>query len=389
MTTGDPVVELRLVSRAQDHLFGFLRALHAGGLSVPAPKQRDFLTGIETFAPASTGQLYWIGAATLVTSERGQLVYDEVFGEFFGTPGEAFVVSDEPAEEADEDDEESAATSGEQDSEDVVADQGGGSGLMASRVSPELPRSFAATDARAADLMRRVREQLPRAVPTVRSRRSRPGRRRERVDLRALFLDARRTQGEFIRLRWRHRPARQRRVLLLIDVSGSMKQFSPDHLRFAHCAVAACDRVEVFTFGTRLTRVTTTLRDRDVDSALAALAQVVLDADGGTMLGESFQQFLGNAHYVTMARGALVLVLSDGLERGDCTAMTASVHRLSQLSHQLRWWSPLACDPAYRPLTRGMAAVLGDLDALTGVRDLESALAGIGPTQLPSRRTRV
>jgi uncharacterized protein with von Willebrand factor type A (vWA) domain len=385
MTTGEAAAD-RAVLRTQDHLVGFLRALHAGGLSVPTPKQLDFFTGIETFAPATTGQLYWIGAATLVTSESGRQVYDEVFQAFFGSTADAFVVVDEPADQVDpDDDEQSAASPGEQDGEDVLADQAGGSGLMASRVSPELPKRFAPTDDRAADLMRRVREQFPRAVPTVRSRRSRPGSRRQRVDLRALFLDARRTQGEFVRLHWRHRPARQRRVLLLIDVSGSMKQFSADHLRVAHCVVAACARVEVFTFGTRLTRVTAALRDRDVDAGLAALAQVVLDVDGGTMIGESFQQFLGNAHYVTMARGALVLVLSDGLERGDCTAMTSSVHRLSQLSHQLRWWSPLACDPAYRPLTRGMAAVAGDLDALTGVRDLESALTAL--TAHPSGRT--
>lgn len=170
-----------------------------------------------------------------------------------------------------------------------------------------------------------------------------------------------------------------------------MKQFSSDYLRFAHAVVAGCDRAEVFTFGTRLTRVTTTLRAHDVDAALESLARIVLDVDGGTQIGGSLQEFLRNPHFVTMARGALVLVLSDGLERGDCEAMTEGTRRLSRLSHQLAWWSPLACDPDYRPLTRGMAAVLDDLDALTGVRDLETALAGVRAgfprePQSPTRR---
>jgi uncharacterized protein with von Willebrand factor type A (vWA) domain len=236
-------------------------------------------------------------------------------------------------------------------------------------------RRFAATTPRAHELIRHLCRELPTAVPTTRSRRRRPGGRRQRVDLRAIYLDSRRTHGEIMRLHWRHRPTRERRVLLLVDVSGSMKQYSPDYLRFAYAVVATCAQAEVFTFGTRLTRVTATLRVPDVDAALAALAQVVLDADGGTQIGASLQAFLDQ--FASLARGALVLVLSDGLERGDCTAMEAAVRRLSLLAHQLTWWSPLACDPAYQPLTRGMSAVRPDLDALVGVSDLDTALTAV------------
>ena len=368
----------RLVVRTQDHLFAFLRELHAVGLSVPANKQLDFLAGIDQVAPSTTGQLYWVGAATLVTSETGQATYDEVFHRFFGATSDTVVVSDEPAGvEDDDEDEEEAAASGEHDAADAATLDAGGSGLRASHASLETPQSFRATDDVSRELMRQIRDALPRAVPTTRSRRRHRGSRRHRVDLRATYLESRRTHGEIVRLRWRHRPHRERRVLLLVDVSGSMKQYSPDYLRFAHAVVATCSRAEVFTFGTRLTRVTTALRERDVDGALDSLAQLVLDADGGTNIGASLQEFLGNAHYVTLARGALVVVLSDGLERGDCAAMAGATHRLSLLAHQLSWWSPLACDPAYRPLTRGMSAVLGDLDALTGVQDLGTALAGV------------
>ena len=112
----------------------------------------------------------------------------------------------------------------------------------------------------------------------------------------------------------------------------------------------------------------------DVDDALAALSGCVLDADGGTRIGVALQQFLGNGRYVALARGALVIVLSDGLERGDPAAMADAARRLSRLAHRLVWWSPLACDPAYRPVTRGMQAILPDLDALAGARDLPTLL---------------
>ncbi|MEV4534394.1 VWA domain-containing protein [Asanoa sp. NPDC049518] len=363
------------MTTAEDHLFGFLRGLHEGGLRVPANKQSEFFAGIETLAPSTVGQLYWIGAATLVTSEPERHVYDDVFRRFFGlTEAPALVVTDEPADDtADEDEPTSMPGSGE--AESVVADATGGSGLAASTVSPENVRRFPATTPRAHELIRELCRELPRAVPSVRSRRTRPGGRRQRVDLRAIYLGSRRTRGEIMRLYWRHRPPRSRRLLLLVDVSGSMKQHSADYLRFAYAVVATCPRAEVFTFGTRLTRVTPHLRLSDVDTALAALAEVVLDADGGTLIGTSLAAFLDD--HADLARGALVLVLSDGLERGDCTAMVAATRRLSLLAAQLHWWSPLACDPAYRPLTRGMSAVLRDLDALTGVDDLDTALTAV------------
>jgi uncharacterized protein with von Willebrand factor type A (vWA) domain len=103
----------------------------------------------------------------------------------------------------------------------------------------------------------------------------------------------------------------------------------------------------------------------------------VLDADGGTRIGVALQQFLANGRYVALARGALVIVMSDGLERGDTAAMAEASRRLSRLAHRLVWWSPLACDPAYRPVTRGMRAIIGDLDTLAGARDLPTLLGEV------------
>ncbi|MEU8819103.1 VWA domain-containing protein [Actinoplanes sp. NPDC048796] len=345
-----------------DVLFAFVRELRARGLAVPVDKQRDFFAAVELMP----SHFYWAGAATLVTSEAELRIYDEVFA------SSELIVAAAP-----DTGEESTGVPGSREAGDLVLEQGGSEGLAAGRISPETTVRFPATEPGPLDLLRQIRDSLPRAVPTTRSRRGRPGGRRRRVDLRSTCQDSRRTYGEVVRLHWLSRPRRQRRVLVLVDVSGSMKQYSADYLRFAHAVVATCARAEVFTFGTRLTRVTGALRVPSLDAALGALAGVVQDAEGGTQIGESLLTFLGNAHYVTMARGALVLVLSDGLERGDCAAMTDAVGRLSRLAHRLCWWSPLACDPAYRPLTRAMAAVRADLDSLTGVRDLGTALTAV------------
>ncbi|HYQ64600.1 vWA domain-containing protein [Actinophytocola sp.] len=350
----------------QDLLRGFLRDLRAAGLPAPVTRQRDFLHALTEVPPRDVRHLYWLASATLTASVVDREVLDPVFAHWFA--GGALSVlpeTDTPGEEDRGGDGAEAAPP------DQLAREGAGREASWSAVDREA--TFALTSTAEHQVLARLRRDLPGAVPTIRSRRRTPARRGDRIDVRRVHRDAWRTGGEVLRPRWRARPQRQRPVLVLIDVSGSMKQHSRDHLRFAHTVVAACDRAEVFTFGTRLTHVTPELRRRDIDGALSALADVVRDADGGTRIGPSLRDFLGNARHLRMARGALVLVLSDGLERGDCVPLTKAVRRLSLLAHRLLWWSPLACDPGYRPVTRGMAAIVGHVDDLAGVRDLHTA----------------
>ncbi|MFB9475231.1 VWA domain-containing protein [Nonomuraea salmonea] len=350
-----------------EHVHGFLRDLHEQGLRVPVPRRLVFLRAIEAVGPRDVTHLYWIGASTLTAAREDLDVYTPTFERWFGTAGTRHV----PDEESPED--ETPAPQGKGDESPFAAALGGRAGREAGRAERERRPMFGAASEDERALLTLLRRELPRAVPSVRSRRRRPARRGPWIDLARICRESWRTHGEIVTLRRRDRPRRHRRVLLLIDVSGSMKQHSAAYLRFAHAVTARLERAEVFTFGTRLTRVTAALRAREVDTAVAALSEVVLDAEGGTRIGAALQEFLGNARYVTMARGALVIVLSDGLERGDCEPMRAAVRRLSLLGHRLLWWSPLACDPAYRPVTRGMSAVLGHLDALAGVRDLRTA----------------
>jgi uncharacterized protein len=364
-------VREELVAPMVEHLHGFLRDLTDRGLPVPMQKKGHFLQAVGECAPANPGlvDLYWIGRATLTTSPADLAVFDAVFATWFTGGPAAALVEPDPAPAQDE---QPGPTPGS--GEDVAEDAAdAGSGLGGSSATWPGRLRVRASTPEERDLVARIRRELPAAIPRVPARRLRSGNQPVVLDLRRVVRDASRSYGEVLRLRWRHPPARRRRVLVLIDVSGSMKEHSADLIRFAHAAVTSGERVEVFTAGTRLTHATPALRAEDVDDAVAALSAAVLDAEGGTRLGGALQELLSHPRYVTMARGAVVVVFSDGFERGDIAPLVAAVRRLRLLGHRLLWWSPLAGDPTYRPETRAMAAILPDLHVLAGVRTLAEA----------------
>ncbi|MBV9562120.1 MAG: VWA domain-containing protein, partial [Bradyrhizobium sp.] len=146
-------------------------------------------------------------------------------------------------------------------------------------------------------------------------------------------------------------------VLLLIDVSGSMKARTEDNMKLAHALVQATPQVEVFTLGTRLTRVTRPLRLKRREQALAAASHVVSDWDGGTRIGEALQAFLAVPRFSGYARGAVVVMISDGLERGDPSALRDAVAKLSLRSWRLSWLTPLATGPAFQPQTEALREI--------------------------------
>jgi uncharacterized protein len=333
---------------AAELLHGFARACGAD----PA-RTITFLRAVADATPHDITRMYWTARVTLVGDVRDISRFDAVFDAWFrgrtaSTPAEA---SETPAPRA---------TGGE--------------------LEPMLVREGRGRSASSLELVRRrdfphgppeieLRRALRKALPVIDSRR-RKAARRGRLDVRRTLRRAR--AGEIVAFAYRHRPPRARPILLLIDVSGSLRAHSPDYLRFAHAVVREAPRAEAFTFGTRLTRVTAPLKRRDAGQALDALSQVVDDADGGTRIGASLTQFLADGRNVARARGAVIVVLSDGLERGDPAEMAAAVRRLARLGHRLIWWTPLGRDPSYRPVTRAMAAILPDLDHLAGAHDLET-----------------
>jgi uncharacterized protein with von Willebrand factor type A (vWA) domain len=188
-------------------------------------------------------------------------------------------------------------------------------------------------------------------------------RRRDTHDLRATIRASLRTGGELLERRYREQAMRPRRLVLICDVSGSMAPYSRMLLQYMQACVAARARVEAFVFGTRLTRVTRELRGRDSDRALARAAAAVTDWSGGTRIGEAIAM-LNREHGRRIGRGSLVILLSDGWDRGEPEELAEEMARLARTAHKIVWLNPLASDPRYEPLTRGMKAAMPHVNRL-------------------------
>jgi uncharacterized protein with von Willebrand factor type A (vWA) domain len=332
----------------------FPQALRAAGLPAAPEQLQSFLAATSLLGPRSIRDIRRAAHAVFGPGPDRAAEFDEVFdmvflGRAFFAPGEG-----EPENLPESYDAGEFDLMPEPDEEDP-------SGAEATALERLFARSLAAGDPDA--MLRAFARALPAALPRRRSRRMTPGKGALPNPARA-FREMMRRDGEISRLPTRRRQMRQRRVLMLIDVSGSMKSGTDDALRLAHRVLQAGDRVEVFTLGTRLTRVTRALKHRNADQALTLASGLVADWDGGTRLGEALSVFLSVPRFASFARGALTIILSDGLERGGPEALTAATSRLAGLSWSVLWLSPLAADPAYRPETAAMQAIAPLLDRL-------------------------
>jgi uncharacterized protein with von Willebrand factor type A (vWA) domain len=223
--------------------------------------------------------------------------------------------------------------------------------------------------------MAAARELIARLAhrgPTRVSRRTRPTRRRgHEPDLRRLLRASMRTGGEPVTRWWRAPSVRQRPVVLVCDVSGSMEPYARMLLQYLHACVAARRRVEAFAFGTRLTRITNELTGRDHDRALERAAAAVTDFSGGTRIGAAIAE-LNRVHGRRLGRGSVIVILSDGWDRGDPDLLAVEMARLRRSAHRLVWLNPLAAHPDYEPLTRGMRAAVPHTDQLLAGNSLAS-----------------
>jgi uncharacterized protein with von Willebrand factor type A (vWA) domain len=181
-----------------------------------------------------------------------------------------------------------------------------------------------------------------------------------------------RAGGEPEQLARRGTSTRARRLVLLVDVSGSMDLYTRALLRFAHAAVAGGRRVETFALGTRLTRLTRALSSRDPDDAMARATETVEDWAGGTRLGDGLRVFNDRWGVRGLARGAVVVILSDGWERDDPALLAEQMARLRRVAHRILWVNPLKATEGYEPLARGMAAALPFVDAFVEGHSLDS-----------------
>lgn len=254
--------------------------------------------------------------------------------------------------------------------------EGGGEERPAAWSAEELllGKDFAAyTDAERA-AARALLARLAARGPTRRSRRTHAARRGPVHDMRGTLRASLRYGGDPVQRRWRAHAMRQRPMVLAIDVSGSMAPYARMLLQYVQAAVAARRRVEAFAFGTRLTRITRELQGRDPDRALARATSAVVDLGGGTRMGEALSQ-LNRDHGRRVGRGAVVVLLSDGWDRGDPDVLAAEMARLRRTAYRLVWLNPLAADPRYEPLTRGMQAALPHTDHLLPGNSIASLAA--------------
>jgi len=218
--------------------------------------------------------------------------------------------------------------------------------------------------------VRRLLEQAPWRVSQRKTRRLRPAR-SGRIDLRRTARHAIRSSGELVRL-FRRRPRLRRRPLVLVcDVSGSMERYSRLLMIFAH-AIARREDLEAFVFSTRLTRITRLLRQRDLDRALASVSKGVHDFSGGTRIGEALADFNRRWARRVLGHGAVVIIISDGWDRGDPTQLAAELVHLRRSAHRLIWLNPLLGSEGYQPLTRGMATALPFCDDFLAAHNLQA-----------------
>lgn len=336
----------------------FATLLRNNDFSLAPEQTRSFIAAVGLLGPRSMEDIFRAAHATLAPPPERRPEFEALFRLAFLGQTIAAPVPGEP------DDEEELQAFDDRDGDSEPpdledAEESGGQPTGAERL---FARGFASLSENEA--LRRFRREAPNSLPRRRSRRLMASKGRGQLDMRRVLREAVRRDGEVVSLPVLERRKRRRRILLLIDVSGSMKDHTDASLRFAHALAQSTDRLEAFTLGTRLTRVTRALRRRNRDRALATASALVADWDGGTRLGDALQVFLSIPRFAGFARGAMVVILSDGLERGDHGAMTDAVQKLSRLSWGILWLTPLAGGDNYIAETAALRSVLPFIDRL-------------------------
>jgi uncharacterized protein with von Willebrand factor type A (vWA) domain len=357
-------------------LIGFPVLLREHGFMIAPEQIVSFLQAVELLGPRTIEHVRKAAVATLAPSPEQRARFDTLFDmHFLGAVGE-------PGEDEWQPDDEMQVQDDIGTEEIVIGEDISETGQAATGAEALAIRALRAPDD--AETLRRFGTALPDLMPRRRGYRHTAARRGKGIDLARSLRAAMRNEGEVMSLKRLRRTTRPRPVLLLIDVSGSMKQRSDAHLALAHEVVHAMPRVEVFTFGTRLTRLTRALRLKNREHALAEASTLVADWDGGTRIGDALEAFLAVPRFAGYARGANVIVLSDGLERGDPSAMIRAVHRLAARAFRIDWFTPLAIDPEYRPETEALRAIrplLASLGDASSTSRLCRAILAIGETR--------
>jgi len=363
-------------------LVEFARELRSAGLAVGSGEVLAYCSAMTALDPTDLLDLYWAGRATLVARRDQLSLYDEVFRRFFlgqdSPAAELLTIRAQVTTETSAVLEVPATEPGEQSREEEAV-----LGWMASDVDVLKHKSFTACTPEELAALRRIMTRIRLTPPRRRTRRTLAGPAGRTPDLRRTIRAGMRAYGEPAQLYWRQRKVRLRPLILILDISGSMADYSRALLQFAHTASHAAARVEVFCFGTRLTRITGALAHRSPDQALAEAAEQVCDWEGGTRIGASLDSFVREYGRRGLARGGIVVICSDGLDRGDPAVLATAMERLSRLCHRLVWMNPhKGNNPDFRPSTLGMMVAAEHIDLILSGHDLSSLeeLAALLPT---------
>jgi uncharacterized protein with von Willebrand factor type A (vWA) domain len=347
--------------------------LRTAGIAVGSGDLLTYCGALAALDPTDLLDLYWAGRTTLVTRRDQIPVYDEVFRRFFldevqhlPEPVRSQIRSSASAQSA------LTVPTTEQIGDRRPEDEAR-LGRVASDVEVLRHKSFAACTPDELAALRRIMARIRLTPPRRRTRRTAPARAGQRPDLRRTVRETMRAHGEPAHLYWRRRRIRMRPLVLILDVSGSMSDYSRNLLQFAYSTRRAASRVEVFCFGTRLTRITRELERRRPDDAMDRAARSVLDWEGGTRIGDSLERFVRGWGRTGLCRGAIVVVCSDGLDRGDPAVLASAMDRLSRLCHRVVWLNPhKGHNPDFRPSTLGMMVAAPHVDVLLSGHDLRS-----------------
>lgn len=343
----------------EEILLGFARALRAAGVPVTADREQSYLRAVAEVGLDDQAATYWAGRATLCASPSDLARYDQVFTAWFSglrsglktpRPQQVTMQSDLPAEDRDP-----AGGEGEDADTDAIRAMASDSEVLRHRDIAELSSSE-----------RRRLAAMFGSLPQVRPRR----RAHRHTPSPSGPIDARRTLraqlknlGEPARLHWRRRSTRPRRIVLLLDISGSMSAYADSLLRLAHHISQGPGTVETFTFGTRVTHITRALDQPEADRAIIAAGQQIPDWSGGTRLADGLHVFLQRWGRRGMARGAIIVIASDGWERGSPADLSRELASLRRLSHRIIWVNPHRGRAGYEPVQSGIVAALPHCDS--------------------------
>jgi len=372
----------------------FGRRLHEAGVPVTPERAVRFAQALTAVRPETRRRLYWTARATLVTDMTQVRAFDAVFGDVFGmggrdtvrpVPEDARSIPAGPDHRTVEDRRVDRASSafpqrgispagsrapGEGEPDDDSRD-------LAVPVAPsdeERLRSkrFDALEPGELARLYRLMSRLEVATPVRRTRRAEHDRRGEHVDMRRTLRGSLRTAGDPIRVAHRRRRVVRRRIVMLCDISGSMEPYARAYLQFLTCAAGAGANAEAFVFATRLTRVTRALQTRSPAQAIQRAAAAAPDWSSGTRIGDALREFNDRHGRRGMARGAVVVIISDGWERGDPALVGREMERLARLAYRIVWVNPRVGARSFAPRAGGMAAALEHCDALVSGHSLDA-----------------